>query len=113
VCSSDLDIVPLSRFKQGSDIKLDQGILFVTYATLRTAARQHKGELKDSRLDQVVSWLGEDFDGVIAFDESHAMANAAGSNSERGAKKASQQGLAGLRHSRPKAAFTTPLIGAV
>ena len=91
------DIIPLSRFKQGSDIKLDQGILFVTYATLRTAARQHKGELKDSRLDQVVAWLGEDFDGVIAFDESHAMANAAGSNSERGAKKASQQGLAGLK----------------
>ena len=91
------DIVPLSRFKQGTDIRLDQGILFVTYATLRTAARQHNGELKESRLDQVVKWLGDDFDGVIAFDESHAMANAAGSTSDRGAKKASQQGLAGLK----------------
>jgi hypothetical protein len=87
------DIVPLSRFRQGSDIKLDQGILFVTYATLRTAARQDK----TSRLDQIIEWLGRDFDGVIAFDEAHAMANAAGHKGERGEKKPSQQGLAGLR----------------
>lgn len=87
------DIVPLSKFRQGSDIKLDEGILFVTYATLRTAARQDK----TSRLDQLVEWLGRDFDGVIAFDEAHAMANAAGDKGERGQKKPSQQGLAGLR----------------
>ena len=86
------DIVPLSKFRQGGDIRLPEGILFVTYATLRSAERQGKA----SRLDQVTSWLGEDFDGVIAFDESHAMANAAGEKSDRGDKKASQQGLAGL-----------------
>ena len=86
------DIVPLSKFRQGSDIRLPEGILFVTYATLRSAEREGKA----SRLDQVTSWLGEGFDGVIAFDESHAMANAAGEKSDRGDKKASQQGLAGL-----------------
>ena len=86
------DIVPLSKFRQGSDIRLPEGILFVTYATLRSAERDGKA----SRLDQVTSWLGETFDGVIAFDESHAMANAAGEKSDRGDKKASQQGLAGL-----------------
>ncbi len=86
------DIVPLSKFRQGSDIRLPEGILFVTYATLRSAEREGKA----SRLDQVTSWLGEGFDGVIAFDESHAMANAAGEKSGRGDKKASQQGLAGL-----------------
>jgi len=94
------DIVPLSRFKQGSDIRLDEGILFVTYATLRTAERQHGETLKASRLDQVVAWLGAEFDGVIAFDEAHAMANAAGEKAKegsRGEKKASQQGLAGLK----------------
>jgi hypothetical protein len=86
------DIVPLSKFRQGSDIRLTEGILFVTYATLRSAEREGKA----SRLDQVVTWLGDGFDGVIAFDESHAMANAAGEKSARGDKKASQQGLAGL-----------------
>ncbi|WP_370207079.1 strawberry notch-like NTP hydrolase domain-containing protein, partial [Pararhodobacter marinus] len=59
------DIVPLSKFRQGSDIRLPEGILFVTYATLRSAERDGKA----SRLDQVTSWLGEGFNGVIAFDE--------------------------------------------
>lgn len=90
------DIVPLAKFHQGSDIKLKEGILFVTYATLRSAERQHDGIVKASRLSQVVDWLGDDFDGVIAFDEGHAMANAAGEKSDRGDKKASQQGIAGL-----------------
>ncbi len=90
------DIVPLAKFRQGSEIKLKEGILFVTYATLRSAERQHDGAVKASRLSQVVDWLGEDFDGVIAFDEGHAMANAAGEKSDRGDKKASQQGIAGL-----------------
>ena len=94
------DIVHLSRFKQGSEIRLEQGVLFVTYATLRTAERQVGDLLKASRLDQVRAWLGKSFDGVIAFDEAHAMANAAGEKGKeggRGDKKASQQGLAGLK----------------
>ncbi|MBN8984965.1 MAG: strawberry notch C-terminal domain-containing protein, partial [Rhizobiales bacterium] len=41
--------------------------------------------------------MGSDFDGVIIFDESHAMANAAGGKGERGDVAASQQGRAGLR----------------
>ncbi|MFC0808980.1 strawberry notch-like NTP hydrolase domain-containing protein [Ensifer sp. P24N7] len=92
------DIVPLGRFRQGAPIKLNEGILFVTYATLRTSERQDgDGTLKASRLTQIVDWLGRDFDGVIAFDEAHAMANAAGEKGERGEKKPSEQGLAGLR----------------
>jgi hypothetical protein len=87
------DIVPLGRFRQGAAIALDEGILFTTYATLRTQA---KGD-KKSRVQQVIDWLGRDFDGVIVFDEAHAMANAAGDKGERGEKKPSQQGQAGLR----------------
>jgi hypothetical protein len=111
------DIVPLSRFRQGAAIALAEGILFTTYATLRTQAR---GE-KSSRLQQIIDWLGQDpgsgtraspgslsgagFDGVIVFDEAHAMANAAGDKSARGEKKPSQQGQAGLRlqHALPDA----------
>ncbi len=90
------DIVPLSKFKQGTYIALKAGILFVTYATLRSAERTIGDVKKASRLTQVTDWLGKGFDGVIAFDEAHAMANAAGGKSERGDKKPSQQGKAGL-----------------
>jgi hypothetical protein len=94
-------VTPLSRFAQGRDIPLAEGILFTTYATLRSEERG----AKKSRVDQIVDWLGADFDGVILFDESHAMANAAGSKGERGDTEASQQGRAGLRlqHKLPNA----------
>ena len=87
------DLVPLSRFRQGAAIALDEGILFTTYATLRTQARGEKA----SRVQQIIDWLGREFDGVVVFDEAHAMANAAGDKGERGEKKPSQQGQAGLR----------------
>jgi hypothetical protein len=94
-------VTPLSRFRQGTPIKLNEGVLFTTYATLRS---QERGE-KVSRLRQIVDWLGADFDGVIIFDEAHAMANAAGGKGERGDVAASQQGRAGLRlqHALPGA----------
>ncbi|MCY4551040.1 MAG: strawberry notch family protein, partial [Defluviicoccus sp.] len=95
------DVIPLGNFRQGMEIPLDEGILFATYATLRSPSRQGK----PSRLEQIVEWLAgsldeEDrhaFDGVVVFDEAHALANAAGSKSERGETKPSQQGRAGLR----------------
>jgi predicted RNA methylase len=94
-------VTPLSRFRQGMPIRLEQGVLFTTYATLRSDARDEKV----SRVKQIVEWLGADFDGVIIFDESHAMQNAAGGKGERGDQAASQQGRAGLRlqHALPNA----------
>ncbi|MGD9538404.1 MAG: strawberry notch-like NTP hydrolase domain-containing protein [Gammaproteobacteria bacterium] len=94
-------ITPLARFRQGTPIRLEHGILFTTYATLRSDAR----EAKASRVQQIVDWLGRDFDGVIVFDESHAMQNAAGGKGERGDQAPSQQGRAGLRlqHALPNA----------
>ena len=97
----DDDVIPLGKFRQGAEIPLPEGILFATYATLRSPARQGKA----SRLHQIVGWLAgsldEDdrhgFDGVIVFDEAHAMANAAGSKGSRGEVAPSQQGRAGLR----------------
>jgi predicted RNA methylase len=108
-------VTPLSRFAQGTPIRLIEGILFTTYATLRSDERQdaRSGGVKASRVRQIVDWLGEGaepeastcFDGVIIFDESHAMQNAAGTTSERGDQAASQQGRAGLRlqHALPDA----------
>ena len=80
-------------WKLGETVRLDRGVVFTTYATLRQPARGPKM----SRLDQIVAWLGADFDGVIVFDEAHAMANAAGGGKGgRGPRKASLQGQAGL-----------------
>ena len=94
-------VTPLSRFPQGNPITLNEGILFLTYATLRSDDRG----TRVSRVKQIVEWLGTDFDGVVIFDEAHAMANAAGGRGERGDVAASQQGRAGLRiqHALPDA----------
>ncbi len=97
----ETDVIPLAKFRQGTEIPNPQGILFATYATLRSAARQ--GRI--SRLDQIITWLAGSLDeddrhtyqGVIIFDEAHAMANAAGSKGKHGETKPSQQGRAGLR----------------
>ncbi|CAH0496416.1 strawberry notch-like NTP hydrolase domain-containing protein [Novosphingobium sp. CECT 9465] len=96
-----LYVTPLSRFRQGTSIPLNEAILFATYATLRSCERGGK----KSRVEQIVDWLGSDFDGVIVFDEAHAMANAAGGRGERGDVAPSQQGRAGLRlqHALPDA----------
>ena len=98
---AEADVIPLGNFRQGAKIPLAEGILFATYATLRSPARQGK----PSRLDQIVAWLAGSLDeddrhayqGLIVFDEAHAMANAAGSKGNRGEVKPSQQGRAGLR----------------
>ncbi len=106
------DVVPLGDFRQGAEIPHSTGILFTTYATLRSPSRQGR----PSRLDQIVGWLAggtdEDdrhtFDGAIVFDEAHAMANAAGGKGARGDVKPSAQGRAGLRlqNALPDARFT-------
>ena len=95
------DVIALAKVRQGADIPQSEGILFATYATLRSPARQGKR----SRLEQVVGWLAGSLDeaerhayqGVVVFDEAHAMANAAGSKGSRGEIAPSQQGRAGLR----------------
>ncbi|PWC39356.1 methylase [Azospirillum sp. TSO35-2] len=86
-------VTPLSRFRPGVPITLERGIVFTTYATLR-------GEGAVPRVQQIVDWLGREFDGVIVFDESHALRNAggtAGFGREGGPVTPSQQGRAGLR----------------
>ncbi len=86
-----IDIQPLASWKLGTPIAMREGILFVTYPTLRS------GRNEATRLDQLLAWAGDDFDGVIVFDEAHAMANAAGGEGSRGKVKGSEQGIAGVR----------------
>ena len=58
-----LDVQPLSRWKLGHLVSMSEGILFVTYPTLRS------GRVEDTRLDQILAWAGKHYDGLIAFDE--------------------------------------------
>ena len=96
------DVIPLGKVRQGAGIPHAQGILFATYATLRSPARQ--GKALAPRPDRGVA-RGRSTDegarhawqGVIVFDEAHAMTNAAGSKGSRGEVRPSQQGRAGLR----------------
>src|SRR3546814_536322 len=97
VCSSDLalgglaaDIQPLSNWKIDQLIALEQGVLFVTYPTLRSARGDH------SRLQQVIDWASDDFEGVIGFDEAHEMGGVAGGEGALGPKEGSQQGICGV-----------------
>src|SRR3546814_2619614 len=66
------DIQPLSNWKIDQLIALEQAVLFVTYPTLRSASGDH------SRLQQVIDWSSDDFDGVFGFAESPAMGGVAG-----------------------------------
>jgi polyhydroxyalkanoate synthesis regulator phasin/cation transport regulator ChaB len=55
------------------------------------AAAKKEGQ---SRFDQLVAWLGDDYDGVIVFDEAHAAGNALTMKGERGETQPSAQALA-------------------
>lgn len=68
------------------------GILFLTYGGLSNSPRNKE----TTNLDTVVSWLGKDFDGLIAFDEAHEMGNAISLKGKRGTKQPSQKALAGI-----------------
>ncbi len=84
------DIQPLSNWKIDQPISLEQGVLFVTYPTLRSARGDH------SRLQQIIDWAGKDFEGVIGFDEAHEMGGVAGGEGVLGKKEGSQQGICGV-----------------
>ena len=85
-----LDIQPLGRVRAGAGIEIGDSILFASYATLRSEAGG------DRRLDQILTWLGDEFDGLLLFDEAHAMGGVAGGEGRFGATSGSQQGIAGV-----------------
>jgi hypothetical protein len=84
------DIQPLSAWKIDERLTLSEGVLFVTYPTLRSQREE------TTRLQQILRWARPEFDGVIAFDEAHEMGGVAGGEGALGAKKGSQQGIAGV-----------------
>lgn len=93
------EIMDHGKVKASEAIKADKGILFTSYDTLKSAeqTKTEAGKVKGrSRVDQIVEWVGPDFDGVIAFDEAHNLGNATDEKGGRGVKKAAQKALAGV-----------------
>jgi hypothetical protein len=81
------------------------GICFVPYTTLSSGTKAAGDDPGTKNLDTLVAWLGNDFEGVIAFDEAHAMANSTGGTGNRGVGKPAKMALAGiaLQQAVPKA----------
>ncbi|ESS71653.1 DNA primase TraC [Methyloglobulus morosus KoM1] len=92
------------KTKAGNSITQHDGILFTTYSTLRGGEKKQANDLGQTkgktRAQQIIDWLGDGFDGVIAFDEAHSMGNAIGVKGKRGNRKPSQQALAGINLQR-------------
>lgn len=85
------DVIDLSGTKLlKTGVQTDTGILFGSYKTLSD------GRNKEKRFELLKNWLGEDFDGVIAFDEAHLMGNSVAMKGKRGKTKPSQQALTGI-----------------
>jgi hypothetical protein len=72
---------------------------------VRTLRHARSSRVEDTRLDQIVRWAGEDFEGVIVFDEAHEMGGVAGGEGALGQKQGSLQGIAGvlLQNTLPRA----------
>lgn len=92
-------MMELSKTAPGADIKAEEGVLFVTYDTLKGQEKKEGGR---TRIEQLKQWLGDDFDGVIAFDEAHLMGNLLQINRT---DKVSQRAIVGqsLRNNHPDA----------
>ncbi len=67
-----LSILHQAKHKPADVLTASQGVFFTTYTMLAQDFKRNRPRFK-----QLADWLGRDFDGVIAFDESHLMKNAA------------------------------------
>jgi len=91
-------IFDFSKTKLGAPIQAKEGIAFLGYDLLKTKPRTKiAGAVAGkSRLEQIVDWLGPDYDGVIVFDEAHNMGNALAMLGKMGMSKPSEKALAGV-----------------
>ncbi|XP_055305028.1 protein strawberry notch-like [Sitodiplosis mosellana] len=62
---------------------IKEGVIFSTYSSLIAV---QSGKKKKSRLDQLVQWFGDNFDGVIIFDECHKAKHLVNKNGKSGTK---------------------------
>lgn len=76
--ASKIEVNPLNKFKYAKiSSKLNgsckKGVIFATYSSL--IGESQSGGKYRTRLKQLLHWCGDDFDGVIVFDECHKAKN--------------------------------------
>ncbi|XP_030749035.1 protein strawberry notch isoform X2 [Sitophilus oryzae] len=74
-----IDVHPLNKFKyakisSATNNNVKKGVIFSTYSALIGESNSAGGKYK-SRLKQLLQWCGQDFDGLIVFDECHRAKN--------------------------------------
>ncbi|GAB0092971.1 Protein strawberry notch [Sergentomyia squamirostris] len=74
-----IDCHALNKFKYAKisssvNNNVKKGVIFSTYSAMIGESQSTGGKYK-SRLKQLLQWCGEDFDGVIVFDECHKAKN--------------------------------------
>lgn len=101
----------INDYKLDSDIDLGEGVVFLTYDSLKSGKyaqdestkaanairaaqgkKQDKGKKEFLRLGQLTKWLGDE--GVVILDEAHKAKNAFVVKGKRGKSTATQTGLA-------------------
>ncbi|XP_051541767.1 protein strawberry notch homolog 1-like isoform X1 [Myxocyprinus asiaticus] len=102
--AKNIQVHSLNKFKYGKisskhNGSVKKGVIFATYSSL-IGESQSGGKYK-TRFKQLLHWCGEDFDGVIVFDECHKAKNVC----PIGSSKPTKTGLAvlELQNKLPKA----------
>ncbi|KAM9337822.1 protein strawberry notch homolog 1 [Symphorus nematophorus] len=102
--AKNIQVHSLNKFKYGKisskhNGSVKKGVIFATYSSL-IGESQSGGKYK-TRFQQLLHWCGEDFDGVIVFDECHKAKNVC----PIGSSKPTKTGLAvlELQNKLPKA----------
>uniref|UniRef100_A0A1A8GCW5 Protein strawberry notch homolog 1 n=1 Tax=Nothobranchius korthausae TaxID=1143690 RepID=A0A1A8GCW5_9TELE len=102
--AKNIQVHSLNKFKYGKisskhNGSVKKGVIFATYSSL-IGESQSGGKYK-TRFHQLLHWCGEDFDGVIVFDECHKAKNVC----PIGSSKPTKTGLAvlELQNKLPKA----------
>ncbi|XP_069557110.1 protein strawberry notch homolog 1 isoform X2 [Brachyistius frenatus] len=102
--AKNIQVHSLNKFKYGKisskhNGSVKKGVIFATYSSL-IGESQSGGKYK-TRFDQLLHWCGEDYDGVIVYDECHKAKNVC----PIGSSKPTKTGLAvlELQNKLPKA----------
>ncbi|XP_039298334.1 protein strawberry notch [Nilaparvata lugens] len=77
--ANKIDVYSLNKFKYAKissavNGHVKKGVIFSTYSALIGESTQSGGKYK-TRLKQLLQWCGDDFDGLIVFDECHRAKN--------------------------------------
>ena len=104
--ASKIQVHALNKFKYAkinstTNGNVKKGVVFSTYSAMIGESNNRDAGKYKSRLKQLLQWCGEDFDGVIVFDECHKAKNLC----PTGSSKPTKTGLTALelQNKLPKA----------